>query len=179
MDQAYKTRISIIFSELNLPLSFCETTKIPLCEEANDLTHIEKDIFGREQRLLTPVAKLWSQMKAAAKEDGIQLLVVSAFRSVDYQKQLILNKINKGIGVDKILKVNTPPGYSEHHTGRALDITTSDCEPLTEAFELTEAFTWLVTHASKYQFSLTYPRDNPYGIIYEPWHWAVRAEDLI
>ena len=82
------------------------------------------------------------------------------------------------IGTDVDL-VNTPPGYSEHHTGRALDITTSDCEPLTEAFELTEAFTWLVTHASKYQFSLTYPRDNPYGIIYEPWHWAVRAEDLI
>ena len=111
-------------------------------------------------------------MQQAAAEDGIDLMPVSAFRSVDYQRNLIRAKLDKGQRIEDILTVNAPPGYSEHHTGRALDIATSGQEPLIEAFEFTDAFGWLSRHASRFDFSLSYPRDNPFGIVFEPWHWA-------
>ena len=28
--------------------------------------------------------------------------------------------------------------------------------------------------AGAFGFSMTYPRDNPWGIIYEPWHWSLK-----
>ena len=74
--------------------------------------------------------------------------------------------------IEDILRVNTAPGYSEHHTGRAVDIATPGSRPLTEEFEDTDAFRWLTARAVEFGFSMTYPRDNPWGIAYEPWHWA-------
>jgi D-alanyl-D-alanine carboxypeptidase len=46
---------------------------------------------------------------------------------------------------------------------------------LTEEFDSSDAFAWLQQHAAKHGFSMTYPRDNPQGFIYEPWHWAKTA----
>ena len=68
------------------------------------------------------------------------------------------------------------PGFSEHHTGRALDLSTPGSEPLSEAFDQTAAFDWLNTHARRFEFSMSYPRNNTTGINYEPWHWACRAQ---
>jgi D-alanyl-D-alanine carboxypeptidase len=76
------------------------------------------------------------------------------------------------MGIADILKINAAPGYSEHHTGRALDLTTADSPPLEVGFETTQAYAWLVEHAGEHGFRLSYPRDNPHGINYEPWHWA-------
>jgi D-alanyl-D-alanine carboxypeptidase len=70
--------------------------------------------------------------------------------------------------------VNAAPGHSEHHTGRAVDIATPGSRPLTEEFEQTDAFRWLSSRAVEFGFSLTYPRDNPWGIAYEPWHWSLK-----
>ena len=169
----YINHLKTVFEDLNIPQEFFRNTKIPLCEEAQRLVDIGEDVFGRKQRLSKSAAELWLQMKSAAQQDGVDIDVVSAFRSVDYQKQLIQRKLDKGITMEEIMQVNAPPGFSEHHTGRALDITTKDCEPLSEAFENTDAFQWLSKNAVRFNFSLSYPRDNPYGIIYEPWHWAV------
>jgi D-alanyl-D-alanine carboxypeptidase len=88
------------------------------------------------------------------------------------QAEIIQRKINAGQAMHEILKVSAAPGYSEHHTGRAVDITTADCEPLSESFEATEAFQWLQENAHQYSFKLSYPKDNSLGIAYEPWHWA-------
>ena len=68
--------------------------------------------------------------------------------------------------------MNAAPGYSQHHTGCAVDIATPGSRPLTEEFEESEAFAWLGNRAAEFGFSMTYPRDNPQGFIYEPWHWA-------
>ena len=46
--------------------------------------------------------------------------------------------------------------------------TTVDVEP---GFENTAAFHWLEANAARYSFELSFPRDNPQGISYEPWHW--------
>ena len=77
--------------------------------------------------------------------------------------------------VSDILSVNAAPGYSEHHTGRAIDIASPGSRPLTEEFEDSAAFRWLERNAAGYGFSMSYPRDNPGGFIYEPWHWAQNA----
>ena len=75
--------------------------------------------------------------------------------------------------VQEILSVNAPPGYSEHHTGQAIDITTPGYEPVEEVFETSPAFAWLSREAGRFGFSMPYTRENPYGIVYEPWHWSI------
>ena len=75
----------------------------------------------------------WQTMQQAAAHDGIALLLVSAFRSVDYQRDLIARKLAKGEQLDSILRVMAAPGYSEHHTGRAVDLTAPGLAPLEEA----------------------------------------------
>jgi D-alanyl-D-alanine carboxypeptidase len=157
---------------LGISADYADNCRLPLHMEATELCECEADIFGRTQ-LLTPEAlACWQRMKKAAAADGINLLIVSAFRSIDYQCELIRSKLEKGLTIEQILTVNAAPGYSEHHSGRALDLTTDDCKPLDEEFENTPAFTWLTRNASKYSFYLSYPRDSATGIIYEPWHWA-------
>jgi D-alanyl-D-alanine carboxypeptidase len=74
--------------------------------------------------------------------------------------------------MEEILRVSAAPGFSEHHTGRTVDVTTPGCKPLTEDFEQTPGFVWLVRRADDFGFSMTYPRHNKFGVIYEPWHWT-------
>ena len=111
-------------------------------------------------------------MRAAAAADGVTLLLVSGFRSIDYQARLFRKKINAGQLLSEILAVNAAPGFSEHHTGRAVDIATPGSRPLTAAFEDSGAFRWLAANAGRFGFTMSYPRDNAAGFIYEPWHWA-------
>lgn len=113
-------------------------------------------------------------MQAAAKRDGVSLLAVSGFRSVRRQQEIIKKKLEAGQLLADILKVNAAPGFSQHHTGFALDLADdSSDEPLTEKFELVPAFLWLSKYADRFGFSLQYPRENIYGFVYEPWHWAM------
>ena len=114
-------------------------------------------------------------MQAAAATDGISLLLVSGFRSIDYQARLFRKKIDAGQSLGDILAVNAAPGFSEHHTGRAIDIATPGSRPLTEEFEQSEAFQWLSGHAGQFGFSMSYPRDNAAGFVFEPWHWSFRG----
>ena len=131
--------------------------------------------FDRYQRplwLLAPAARAWQQLQAAALRDGVVLEAISGYRSHDYQLGIFERKLARGQTVDEILTVNAAPGFSEHHGGRALDLGTPG-EPAAEAsFEATPAFDWLQANAGAYGFRLSYPRDNPHGITYEPWHWA-------
>ena len=113
----------------------------------------------------------WEKMKEAAESDGIELHIISAFRSVARQSEIIEEKKRKGISDDMIFSVSAPPGYSEHHTGRAIDLGTPNYTDLAEEFGNSEAFCWLIAHARQFGFRLSYPIENPYGIAYEPWHW--------
>ena len=104
--------------------------------------------------------------------DDILLDAISGYRSHDYQLGIFERKLARGLGVEDILTVNAAPGYSEHHSGRALDIGTPGQPPAEESFEHTPAFDWLRKNAAAYGFAMSYPRDNPHGIVYEPWHWC-------
>ena len=72
--------------------------------------------------------------------------------------------------------MNAAPGYSEQHSGRAVDLGTMGCDALSEEFENTKVYQWLVKNAGGFGFYLSYPRDNPYGIDFEPWHWCYSDE---
>jgi zinc D-Ala-D-Ala carboxypeptidase len=175
-DESYETRVARILAELGIPASFGRDRRLPLQVEAGELVSAGTDIHGRE-RLLTPDAALrWAGLKTAAERDGIALQLVSAFRSLEYQRRIFERKIASGESLERILRVNAPPGYSEHHTGRAIDLTTPGYAPLEEEFETSPAFAWLARQAQRFGFALTYPRENRFGFAYEPWHWAVRAD---
>ena len=122
------------------------------------------------------VAPHYSEMYKAALEDGIELVPISGYRSVERQERNFENKIDKYLnqGYGKIeatqmaATIILPPGTSEHNAGLAMDI----CS-LEQDFEETEEFRWLSENAADYGFILRYPEDKQdvTKIIYEPWHW--------
>lgn len=147
----------------------------PAYDEASDLVDVGPNLVGRMQQLTPETATAWQQMTEAAATDGVRLLIVSGFRSFEYQAGLIRKKLDAGEEIGDILKVNAAPGFSQHHTGCAVDVASPGSRPLTEEFEQSDAFAWLGENAERFGFSMTYPRDNPWGFIYEPWHWARNA----
>lgn len=168
----FLSKVRLSHQALNIPDSFASDRNLPLHPEASELVEIKDNGNDKIHKLTPTAASAWVQMKDAAGSDDVSLLMVSGYRSVEYQRTLIEKKIQKGESVLQILTILAPPGFSEHHTGTAIDITTENCPPCVEWFENTDAFTWLQQNAGSFGFSLSYPRDNPYGFIYEPWHWA-------
>lgn len=142
-----------------------------------ELISVGKDFFDRDLLLEKNTYKAWLALKQAATNDGVSLFIVSGFRSYEYQQKIIDRKLASGQTLEQIMKVNALPGESEHHTGRAIDLTTGDeKEVLTESFEKTYAFEWLTKNAYKYGFKLSFPHNNDYGFVYEPWHWCYHNE---
>lgn len=142
-------------------------------EEApeSDLQAITTD--GRIQ-LRTAAANKFLEMRSAAQADGAILVPLSGFRSASEQESLFFEvKEQRGQVTTKRAEVSAPPGYSEHHTGFAIDIGDgrASATHLSPSFEKTAAFDWLEKNAPRYSFELSFPRDNPQGISYEPWHW--------
>ena len=161
-----------VLKELGITKDFIEASPMPPCEECTNLVDAGLDLFDRPQQMTLRTFEAWCAMKTAAKSDGLELNLVSAHRSIEYQCGLIQRKLEEGRLIDDILRVNAIPGYSEHHTGRALDLHAGDGKPLETTFENHPAFAWLCDNAAEFNFHLSYPRNNPSGIDYEPWHWC-------
>ena len=164
--------VSTQLQKLGITPDMLRTCPLPAYPEATLLADAGPDMFDRPQQMTGPTLRAWRAMRAAAAADAVDLQLISAYRSVQYQCEVIERKLRDGRLIGEILTSNAPPGHSEHHTGRALDLGTPGCEPLTELFEGTAAFTWLSANAHRFGFSLSYPRGNPFGITFEPWHWA-------
>lgn len=145
--------------------------RMPRFAEATVLRPVERGTIRSGVQLAPEAAEAWNTMHAAAEADGAPLLLLSGFRSISRQEEIVRGKLAAGQTWDEILAVSAYPGFSEHHTGRAIDVGAAGCPPLTEAFEQTRQFEWLCTHGRPFGFALSYPRGNCYGIAYEPWHW--------
>ena len=167
----YGARIAGLLERLGISADYGQKHRLRLQGECAELQSIGKDALGRETFLAPPAAQAWQAMSLAAADDGVELQPASAFRSVDYQAGIIERKLARGLGMDEILAVSAAPGYSEHHSGRAVDVTTPGTRSLEIDFESTPAYRWLHQHAAAHGFRLSYPRDNRHGIAYEPWHW--------
>ncbi|MFT3756249.1 MAG: D-alanyl-D-alanine carboxypeptidase family protein [Pseudoxanthomonas sp.] len=146
-------------------------TGLALIAEPATLTLAGFDRYRRPLWLGRNAARAWHTMREAAGHDGIVLDAISGYRSHDYQLGIFERKLARGQSVEQILAVNAAPGYSEHHSGHALDIGTPGEPPAEESFENTAAFAWLAQHAGEFGFRMSYPKNNPHGIVYEPWHW--------
>lgn len=174
----YEARIAQELASLGISPQLITQKRLPMYAEAQQLVIAETDIAGREYRMTAATAQAWHAMKTAARQDNIILEVVSAFRSIERQIEIIQNKLDQALTIEKILTLSAPPGYSEHHTGCAIDINTPGCMPTEEEFEHTDAFAWLHENAAHFRFTLSYPRNNRLGFIYEPWHWCFQPEDI-
>ena len=163
--------------KLGIPSDYTKKTRLPIHTVPPDLVDIGPDCYGRPQCMRTDAAAAWNGMRDAAAQASIELLVVSAYRSVEYQVQVIQRQLAKGKTIQDILTRVAAPGFSEHHSGCALDLTTQGFDAVEEEFEDSSAFKWLVTNAATHGFHLSYPRDNPFGVIYEPWHWCYSVQE--
>jgi D-alanyl-D-alanine carboxypeptidase len=175
-DLAYNARIAQLHASLGIAPGYAQRSGLPLQSEPDELVDAGKDMFDRDQRLTPPALAAWQSMQRMAADQGITLLLVSAFRSVDYQAQLIRKKLDSGRTLDDIMQFNAAPGFSEHHTGRAVDIACPEDEPLQESFENTNAFKWLSENAGRFGFVMSYPREHRHAISYEPWHWCFQLD---
>lgn len=114
------------------------------------------------------------QLIDSARRDGVWIVPISGFR--DYQRQHMLFQLQTA-QVDGseagAARTVAPPGYSEHHTGLAVDLADGMARAmdLSLAFGDTEAFQWLLRHAHDFGYELSFPANNSQGISYEPWHW--------
>ena len=134
-----------------------------------------------QKELADEAADAYMQMKQAAAVDGVELLLCSGYRTVEYQQNLFDQEKQKWLdeglseeeAYDKAKTVVAVPGYSEHNSGLAADIVTPSHQTLDSAFAKTDAAQWLFEHAPDYGFILRYPENKQAitGIIYEPWHY--------
>lgn len=135
-----------------------------------------------DQRIVSAYEKLADAAKAA----GHPLVMVSAYRSVAYQEEIFNANVNtlmsQGHTKEEAIRITkltfTEPGYSEHHTGLAVDVVDQywyqnhTGELLNEGFGDTEGGKWIQAHAREYGFIIRYPKGKHAitQIDYEPWH---------
>ncbi|MCG8363445.1 MAG: D-alanyl-D-alanine carboxypeptidase family protein [Pseudanabaenales cyanobacterium] len=114
------------------------------------------------------------EMLAQAQTEGVDLRPISGFRSIEDQRHLFFDiKAVRGESTTTRAEVSAPPGYSEHHTGYAVDFVDGSRSEtdLEQTFEETPAFQWLQKNAAHYGFELSFSKNNPQEVAYEPWHW--------
>jgi D-alanyl-D-alanine carboxypeptidase len=174
----YLARLRELHRELGIPEDYSVLRRLTLHEEAStdELVEIGRNPDGRLLELVPPAAAAWRLLRNEAANDGLELIAVSAFRSVARQTEIIRRKLDDGKSIAEILRYVAAPGFSEHHTGRAIDIGCPGFTDLEENFETTPAFAWLQRRAGRHGFSLSYPRGSETGIGYEPWHWLWRPD---
>lgn len=125
--------------------------------------------------LHSQVMPFFRSMIKDAKDDGVDLWVVSGFRSFETQADLKDGyTVTYGTGANAF---SADQGYSEHQLGTTVDFTTSGINGGLSGFGETKAFEWLQKNAYKYGFILSYPEGNSY-YVYEPWHWRFVGRDL-
>ena len=167
------TAVGQMRGRLGIPPDYGHARQLAPVPEPACLTFAGHDRYRRPLWLTPAAAAAWHRMQATAASEGVLLEAISGYRSHAYQLGIFQRKLARGIALDAILAVNAAPGYSEHHSGRALDIGTPGEAAAEESFEATPAFAWLGSNAAGFGFVLSYPRDNRHGISFEPWHWCL------
>ena len=129
--------------------------------------------YQRFEYLRPEAAKALMNMIYTARDEGVWLVPVSGFRTFEHQEELFKAQIQRRGSPEIAAKVSATPGYSEHHTGFAIDLTDGNFpkKDITVDFENTEAFQWLTRRTQEFGFELSFPPNNSQGVSYEPWHW--------
>ncbi|MDD2955125.1 MAG: D-alanyl-D-alanine carboxypeptidase family protein [Oscillospiraceae bacterium] len=158
------------YYEADLPLLVNPDTPMP-----EDYTADVVDL-GNGYKFDRKASAALNTMLDAAKADGVSIWIISAYRSLDRQKELFAQKVSEyeGYGYspeEAAVQASAwvaVPGTSEHCLGYAVDLNS-----LEESFENTREFAWLQEHCADYGFILRFPKDKVdiTKISYEPWHY--------
>ena len=115
----------------------------------------------------------WNSLKDAATFDGIHLKIGSGYRSYDFQNQIYMNYVARD-GAATADTYSARPGHSEHQTGLAMDICSTDGNVpcITSGFDNSAEAKWLSENCYKYGFIIRYPqgKEDKTGYKYESWH---------
>jgi D-alanyl-D-alanine carboxypeptidase len=154
-------------------VSFLNENYVP--ESLSEIDDEWKYDESRDHELLTPVMPFFEEMMEDARDDGVEMYVVSAYRSFEYQAELKGRYlVTYGSGANAF---SADQGFSEHQLGTSVDFTAPGLGGGLEGFDQTEAYEWLLDNAHKYGFVLSYPEGNQF-YVFEPWHWRFVGEDL-
>ena len=137
----------------------------------NNLIEINGLIINKE------AYEAYINMKNDIQKENMNIRIISAYRSYDYQEKLYNNYL-KYESQKVVDTYSARPGYSEHHTGLAIDIDNGVVN--FNKFYLTKEFNWMQNNAYKYGFILRYPegKERITGYKYEPWHYRYVGKDI-
>ena len=123
----------------------------------------------KPQQTLALVYPFLQRLLEEADIDGMDLKILSGYRSFESQTSL-KNAYTVTYGAGTANKFSADQGYSEHQLGTTIDFTTTKLGSTISSFAKTPEYKWLLEHAYKHGFILSYSENNP-SYIFEPWHW--------
>lgn len=147
-------------------------------------------LYGKGINLQKQAHDAFVEMRKLAKADGIDIQIVSSYRSFAQQEAIFEKKYqnytDEGMepmaAIDKIIEYSTIPGTSRHHWGTDIDIIDGPPKPNVDVL-VPQKFRpggpygalkeWMDAHSEACGFYLVYT-DNPKrkGFKYEPWHFS-------
>lgn len=145
--------------------------------EIEDLVDMSLVYAFSGKKIKSEVYDAFKSMANAAKKDDLTIVANSTYRTYGYQKNTY-NNIKNSKGKTYADNYAARPGFSEHQTGLAIDVSTLNSTM--ENFEQSNEFKWLEEHASEYGFILRYPKEKEYltGYNYESWHYRYVGEKV-
>ncbi|NLE07194.1 MAG: M15 family metallopeptidase [Parcubacteria group bacterium] len=143
-----------------------------------DLVNIPPDYVyeeGKKIKFHTKAFPYLQEMLVSAKRNGINLKIISGFRSFGEQGALKnAYLVTYGSGANQF---SADQGFSEHQLGTTIDFTTPELGANFDNFKSSSAYDWLLSNAYKYGFVISYPEGNNY-YQFEPWHWRFVGKGL-
>ncbi|PLS02076.1 M15 family metallopeptidase [Neobacillus cucumis] len=168
--------MEVVSNPTAIPVLVNKYNKLPDNYEPSDLVAPDIPFIFKEKaekrKMRVKAARAIEDLFAGAKQDGVSLLGVSAYRSHAAQTALFNHYVSVD-GVKAAMTYSAVPGTSEHETGLAIDVTGGDGKCAAEdCFAGTAAAKWLEKHAAKYGYIIRYPKGKQdiTGYQYEPWH---------
>ena len=175
LDYEFYTNVKTIEDYMPITTLVNKYNQLPEDVHFDNLVTLEKPYSNTGKRQVrSEMAEPLKQMIDAAKNEGLKLTVISAFRDRDTQKYLF-DESKKKNGLDYALIYSAKPGHSEHELGLAVDLNTTQ-----DKFKNTKEYTWLKDNAYKYGFVERYPENKVFitGYGYEPWHYRYLGIDI-
>ncbi len=180
-DNDYYTNINDAIYELNTSMLVNKYYKLNSEYTPDDIISISSSYawgVNNSKTIRQVTFDAYLKMFNAAKENGINLMINSSYRTYQEQELVYKNYENK-YGTEYADEIAARPGHSEHQTGLALDIfcTTNSN---TKTFKDSEAYQWLLNNSYKYGFILRYPegKENITGFTFESWHYRYVGDEI-
>lgn len=138
--------------------------------EFPNLENISLMYAYNDNKLQEEAVTNYFKMARDAKQQGLNLVVNTSYRSYASQEKIYNNFVNQ-YGEEYAEENSARPGYSEHETALAIDIDTARTDA--DVFEESSEYAWLLEHAHEYGYILRYPEglEKITGFSYEPWHY--------